>query len=257
MTVYLDGVFILNFLVDLFLILGTNRLTGYPPGIKAAFGAAFLGGIYGGACLLPEFRFLGSIPWRVVFLGLISVIAFGFNRSAVHRGAIFVLLTMALGGLASGAGIMDFGAVSICALLLWLLCRVGFPGGTQQRRLIPVELNWQGRSVKLLALQDTGNELRDPLTGERVLVCGADVGESLLNLPKECFADPSKILLDAALPGLRLVPYHSVGQPGGMLLALRLKGSVINGKSADPLVAFAPEEIGKGKEYRMLAGGIV
>lgn len=255
MQIYLDAVMALNFIVDFFLLLGTNRLTGYPPGLKRTSAAALLGSIYGAVCLLPEFRFLGSTLWRFVFLGLMSMIAFGINSSALSRGAIFILLSMALGGISTGFGVVDFWAVCICAGLIWLLCRIGFRDPIGNQRYIPVELNWQGRTVKLMALQDTGNTLRDPLTGEQILVCGADVGEELLNIPRTCFSDPVETISSGTLPGLRLVPYHAVGQSNGMMLALRLKHVKIDGRASDPLVAFAPQEIGKGETYRMLTGG--
>lgn len=257
MHVYLDGVMILNFLVDLLLILGTNRLTGYPPGYRRAMLAAGLGAIYAGAAFVPGFRFLGSVFWRIMFLGLISMLAFGLDLSAVRRGAIFLLLSMALGGIASGIGLPDFGGLCICALLLWLLCRMGFAGGAGQREYVQVQLRWNGRRVQLLALKDSGNLLRDPLTGESVLICGADVGEELLGLSRSCFSDPAATLASGAIPGLRLLPYRTVGQTGTMMLALRLKGAVIGGRRSDPLVAFAPQEIGTGTCYRMLTGGNV
>ena len=256
MQVYLDGVFLLNFLVDYLLILGTNRLTGYPNRAGRGLTAALLGGVYGAACLFPGFRFLGSVIWRMIFLILMAVTAFGLNRSAFHGGAVFVLLTMALGGIASGAGVRDFGAVCVCGLLLWLLCRAGFPASQGRQVYQDVELRHNGRSVKLLALRDTGNTLRDPLTGEQVLVCGADVGEELLGVSRNCFSDPVAAVSSGAISGARLVPYHAVGQPGGVLLLLRLKGARIDGRETSPLVAFAPREIAKGEAYRMLTGGI-
>jgi len=254
--VYLDMVMLLNFLVDFLLILGTNRLTGYPPGAARAAGASFLGSIYAAACLLPGFRFLGNVWWRAVFLGLIALLAFGWDLSAVRRGAVFVLLSMALGGIAGGVQVRDFPAICLCAVLLWLLCRMGFGGQVGGKEYVPVELNWQDRSLKLLALRDTGNTLRDPLTGEQVLVCGADVGEELLRLPREAFLDPAGTLASGILPGARLIPYRAVGQPGGMLLALRLKDVKIGKQQANPLVAFAPQEIAEGEAYRMLTGGM-
>lgn len=256
MLVYLDGVMILNFLVDLLLILGTNRLTGYPPGYRRAIVAAGLGAVYAGAAFLPGFRFLGEMLWRTVFLGLMSVLAFGLDLSAVRRGAIFLLLSMALGGIASGVGLPDFGGLCLCALLLWLLCRMGFSGGGN-REYVEVLLKWNDRRVQLLALRDTGNLLRDPLTGESVLVCGADVGEELLGISRSCFSDPVGTLASGTIPGMRLLPYRTVGQTGTVMLALRLKDTVIAGRSSDPLVAFAPQEIGAGTCYRMLTGGNV
>ena len=120
-----------------------------------------------------------------------------------------------------------------------------------------MELNWQGRCVRVLALQDTGNTLRDPLTGEQVLVCSADVGAELLGIPEGRFSDPVSLLASAVLPGLRLIPYSAVGQPAGLMAALRLKNVRIGGVNRDPLVAFSPQRIGSGEEYRMLTGGIL
>ena len=102
MHIYVDLVAVLNTIVDFFLILGTNRLAGFPPGYTRSAAAAAVGGIYGGACLIPDFAFLGSPVWRAVCLAAIAVIAFGWNRSALQRGGIFVLLSMALGGIAMG-----------------------------------------------------------------------------------------------------------------------------------------------------------
>ena len=77
MAVYLDLVILLNFLVDFLLLLGTNRLSGFPsaPG-RCALAAAF-GRIYAGVCLLPGLRFLGNLLWRSVTMCLMAWIAFG------------------------------------------------------------------------------------------------------------------------------------------------------------------------------------
>lgn len=257
MTVYLDLVMLLNFLVDFLLILGTNRLAGYPTGAGSGAAAAALGGVYAGACMVPGFAFLGNFLWRMVSLVMMAVIAFGWNRSALQRGAVFVLLSMALGGLALGFGRGSFSVLLLSALLMYLLCHVSFRGSIGQRDYIPVELCWNGRRLSLIALRDTGNTLRDPLTGEQVLVAGADVGMELLGLTRQQLQRPVEALASGRIPGLRLIPYRAVGQPGSMLLAVRMPGARIGKRNDDPLVAFAPEELGRGEVYRMLTGGTV
>lgn len=257
MTVYLDLVILLNFLVDYLLILGTNRLAGFPPGYGSGGLAAALGGIYAGGCMVPGFAFLGNMFWRIVFLALVAIIAFGCNRSALQRGAVFVLLSMALGGIAVGFGRSSFSALMVSALLMWLLCRFSFRGGVGQREYIPVELNWEGREISVIALKDTGNTLRDPLTGEQVLVAGADVGEKLLGLSEHQLCHPVETLASGIISGMRLIPYRAVGQPGSMLLAVRFRNAKIGNSYEDPLVAFAPEELGRGEVYQMLTGGVV
>lgn len=255
--VYVDLVAILNFLVDFLLILGTNRLSGFSPGYCSAAAAAVFGGIYGGACLLPGFAFLGNNLWRFVSLFLIAIIAFGWNRSALQRGAVFVLLSMALGGIAVGMGQGSVWMLLLSAMLMWLLCRVSFRGSVGQREYIPVRLCWEGRELSIIALKDTGNTLCDPLTGEQVLVAGADVGLKLLGLTEHQLRHPVETLATCKRSGFRLIPYHAVGQPGGMLLAVRFLEAQIGNKSAQPLVAFAPEAIARGEMYQMLTGGVV
>ena len=257
LRIYMDLVMLLNFLVDFLLILGTNRLAGYPVGAKRGAAAAALGGIYGGMCLVPGFRFLGNTLWRLVSLMLMAVLAFGWNRSALQRGAVFVLLSMALGGIAMGLGDGTFWMLVLSAGGVWLLCRVSFRGSLGSREYVPVELTWKGKTLSLIALRDTGNTLRDPLTGEQVLVAGSDVAEELVGLTEQQLQHPVETLAAGPLPGLRLVPYRAVGQPGGMLLAMRFEHAKIGRNVGSPLVAFAPQVLARGEAYRMLTGGAV
>ena len=257
MHVYADLVMLLNFFVDFLLILGTNRLSGFPPGYGRAAFAAAIGGLYGGACLLPGFFFLGNTIWRTVILLGIAVIAFGCNRSTLQRSGVFLLLSMALGGIAVGFGMSSFWMLVLSVLLIWLLCRVSFRGHVGEREYIPVKLCWDEREMTVIALKDTGNTLSDPMTGERVLVAGADVGMQLLGLSEYQLKHPLETLVSGTLPGLRLIPYHAVGVQRGMMLAVRFPQARIGGKPAQPLVAFAPDVISEGEQFQMLTGGVI
>lgn len=253
MEVYLDLLVILNFMVDLLLLLGTNRLSGFPlsPGRCAL--AAALGGVYSGACFLRGFRFLGSTLWRLVSLTLIALIAFGWNRSALKRGGVFVLLSMALGGIAVSFGRGDFFALILAAGLVWLLCRVAFGERVGGREYVPLELSYGDQTLSLIALRDSGNTLRDPITGEGVLVIGAEAARKLTGLTGEQLRSPLETLARCPLPGLRLIPYQAVGQGGSMLLALRFQQVKIGSRTQSALVAFAPQGLGEGQMYQALS----
>lgn len=252
---YLDLVVMLNFAVDFLLLMGTNSLAGFPkaPGRSAA--AAAVGGIYGGVCLLPSFRFLGGTVWRIVFLGIMAVIAFGWNRSAVRRGILFVFLSMALGGIALGIG--NGGALALigAAAGVALLCAVGFQGKAGSQKYSTVELQLKGKSRRMTALHDTGNTLKDPVTGRQVLVVGADAARDLLGLTPQQLASPVQTMAEAKVPGLRLIPYRAVGNPCGMLLAMKMDEVRIDGVRKDMIVAFAPQRLGYDG-VDALAGGI-
>ncbi len=257
MTVYMDVAVLLNFLVDFLLLLGTNRLCGYPPGWGRAAVAAGVGSLYAGACLLLPMRFLANALWRCVSLVIISCIAFGISKSALRRGVVFVLLSMALGGIAMGIGNGGFWAIAAAALGVCVLCAVGFRETIGSVSYVPVELSYGGKSVCLTALQDTGNTLRDPVTGRQVLVVEADVARKLFGLTQQQLRAPVKTMTQAQLPGLRLIPYRTVGQPAALLLALRL-GSVKIGKwTGSTLVAFAPDELSREGAYQALTGGLI
>ena len=255
--VYADLVMVLNFLVDLFLLAGTNCLAGYSPRWKRCALAAAFGAVYAGVCVLPQFRFLGNFFWRLVSLGLLSVIAFGYNRSALRRGILFVLLSMALGGIALGMGRGGFAGLICGAAMLSILCIFGFRGKVGQAQYISVQIRRQRKAYTLTALRDTGNTLRDPVTGQSVLVVGADVAWDILGLTPSQLKNPIDTMQTAAISGLRLIPYRAVGQPGGMLLAVNMDAVWIDGQQAGKLVAFAPERLQMDGAYQALAGGLL
>jgi len=257
MNVYLDLVVLLNFLVDFLLLLGTNRLSGFPPGIKRSLIAALVGGIYGGACVLTDFRFLGNPYWRFICLGAIALIAFGWNKSAVKRGGVFVLLSMALGGFASGLHESSFLMLVVSAVLMWGLCRISFGGRIGGRQYIPVEIVLQNETLRLTALCDTGNMLRDPLTGEQILVVDKQIAQRLTGLNTSQLKNPMETMLSGVEKGMRLIPYRAVGQPGSMLLGKRFQEVKIGSLRRSAVIAFAPELMDRGNMYQALTGGSV
>lgn len=255
MVIYLDLVILLNFLVDFFLLLGTNRLSGFPSQPWKCAGAALLGALYSGACLLPGMGFLGNILWRSVCLGMMGTVAFGWNPSALKRTGIFLLLTMAMGGVALCLGRGDFLSLVLCAVTCLLLSAVSFGGRIGGREYVPLQISLKDKTVNLIALKDTGNMLRDPVTGEPVLVIGGDTASELTGLTEEQIRHPLETLAAQPLSGLRLIPYRSIGNGGSFLLAKRFSEVTINGIRKSALVAFAAEGLGKGEMYQALTGG--
>ena len=255
MVIYLDLVMGLNFAVDFLLLLGTNRLAGFPPGYGRAAAGAMLGAVYAGACLLSGLRFLGNGFWRIVFLGLMGILAFGLQSSAWKRTGIFVLLSLAMGGLAMGMNRNTLGHLLISAIGIFFLCKVAFGGSVGGREFIPITISHGEHSASVIALRDTGNNLKDPVTGEQVLIFGPEAAGRLLALTREQLLTPLKTLTENPGEGLRLIPCSAVGNAGSMLLAKRFSCVKIGDRSTNALVAFAPERIGVGDVYQALAGG--
>ena len=255
MAVYLDLVMVLNFLVDFLLLLGTNRLAGFPsqPG-RCGIGA-LVGAVYSGACLLPGFRFLGNFLWRGVSLAFMGMLTFGWDGAALKRSGIFLLLSMAMGGIALCMGRGDVPSLVLCAVLCLVLSRVSFGGQVGGREYVPLKITYEDRTASLIALKDTGNTLRDPVTGEQVLIISSEIAGRLTGLTAQQLRHPMETLVFRPVPGLRLIPYRSVGNAGGFLLAKRFEDVVIGDRRQSALVAFAAEGLGKGEIYQALTGG--
>ena len=195
--------------------------------------------------MVPGFSFLANGLWRGISLGLMGWTAFGGNRSGWTRSVLFVLLSMALGGFAvsfntGGAGL------PLCAGALAMVCRIGLQG--RGREKVPLTVTYAGRTVRALALYDTGNGLHDPITGQCVTVLSPELGEKL-GIPAEVLRDPA----GAMVPGIRLIPARTVGG-GGFLAAVRCESVTVGGQPGGTIVAFAREKFGNG-EYQALTGG--
>ncbi len=257
MIKYVDIVMLLNFAVDLLLLIGTDYLSGYPPLWGRTALAAAVGGVYSGACFVPRFSFLGNGLLRIVSLGVIACIAFGVSKSALRRIVIFVLLSITLGGIALGIGTGGIWAVIAAVAMMLLVCIVGFGDGPGRAIYVPVELSYNGKQMRLTALWDTGNLLRDPITGDGVLVIDAGSAQALTGLTPRQLSSPISAMAEPPIPGLRLIPYKTVGHPAGFLLAMRLNDVTIGKRTGSCVVAFAPDGLSGKGTYQALAGGVL
>lgn len=217
--------------------------------------AAALGGLYAGACLVPGFGFLGGTFWRFVSLMTMGGLAFDLEKTALYPTAALGLISMALSSVVSElengrifSGFLAAGCV--CALFY-----VVFMKKKRNEAFVPVELCYKEKQCCLTALRDTGNTLKDPVTGSSVLVVDADVAWELAGLTKEQLKKPVEAMERNPVPGLRLIPYRTVGQPAGMLLAIRVPKMRIGRWQGSGLVAFAPEMLSPDGKFQALAGG--
>jgi len=255
MSGYAGLVMILNFLVELLLLLGADRLYGHLARWDRMLLGAGISGVYAGTCLLVRFAFLRTMACRILCLALVAWIAFGLSASAMRRGAVFVLLNLALGGLASGFKKESLWYLLVGAVVVIIMYLLGFYH-RDAGNYVPVELTYGDNSLRLIALRDTGNTLRDPVTGRSVLIVDADAARQLIGLTQQQLAAPVETIVTAGVPGLRLIPYHSVGK-AGFMLGLKIQNVRIGNRQGSYLVAFAPDGFDKKGTYRALTGGVM
>lgn len=284
-VIYLDSVWVLNTLMDYLLLLATAQLAGLPLRRRRLLAAAALGGCYAAAVFLPGLAFLSSPPAKLLSGVAIAGAAFWGQRRFLRLTLLFFIVSCGFAGSVLALGLITgsripsangifYTNVSAKVLLIsataaYVVLSVVFRacarhGGIGGER-IPVRIQLSGRLVELAALADTGCSLRDPMTGQPVLIAAASRLEPLWPawqaplLSPRALRDPTGALerLHAAgRDGLRfqLLPYTAVGVSGNLLLAFRSDCTWV-GKRAYPqlLVALSPNEL--GEEFAALWGG--
>ena len=246
----------LNVAVDFLLLMAVCRWEGISAPLLRLGTAALAGGGYAAACLLPQLNIFAGGVWQILCLATMSLIAFGMEYDTIRRGCVFSVLWLAMHGLALG-----FQQKNVWSGILWgalvLLVYLSGLDGKRGEAYIPVQIRYHGKLTQLTALRDTGNQLCDPVSGKPVLVVGPRVAGELLGLTRDQLNDPVTTLECHKIPGLRLVPYRSVGQGGGLLLAMHFTDVLLGEQQGAQIVAFCPNTIGSGGNFEALAGGAV
>ena len=281
MTVYVDLLFALNTMINYLLLRGSAALGGCPAVLWRLLGAAGVGGLYAALTVVPGLAFLQAGVAQVFCAAVMLLIAFGFRKHTVKQGLFFFALSFAFGGavllLVQAVepdcvilGGRAYYAVSMPAMLLLAGVCYGIAafvlkncGAHTGGDIVPVTLFLEGNCVVLRALRDTGNTLRDPVSGETVLIVEAALLLDLFpqsGMGRESFSDPVTAMenLSYLYPKCRfcLLPYRAVGVEAGLLLAVRCRGKI--GKKEQPLLAaFSPGEIGCNEMFNALWGGAV
>lgn len=284
MVIYVDSLLLLNFIINFLLLTATARITGAPiKRLRTGFGAA-IGAVYALMVILPDFGFLGSAAFKLVFAVLMAMAAFGISKklpryiltmfgvSMAFAGAVMAIEWMFGGALELINGI-PYLSIGFPALVLITGCTYALLGAVFNRagehsgkgELTDIKFELDGRQISATALVDTGNTLRDSVTNLPVAVVDYDILKNLLpkyvstTLDQRDVSDSLNLfgrLSDIGLGGkLRLIPYSAVGTDRGMLLALRCDRITVGDYSvANALAAFSPTSVSDGGGYVALVG---
>lgn len=275
-----EAMFALNAAIDAMLLVCSGRLCGACLSARRVCAAAALGGVYAVLALVPALGFLQNGLIRLCVMALMLLLAFGWGRKLPRLAVMFLASGCAFAGLVfamlqlTGTGLLrikggGFYPVSgralvmllaaCCAVVRLLFSACAQHSAAEQRELTLV---LGGSAAHVRALVDTGNTLKDPLTGEQVIVASWQVAARLLPgvpLRADAFRDAPELMrrLAALRPELRLrlIPYRAVGVEEGMLLAVRCRMEERGKKQRPVLVAFSPTSISGAEEYEALTGG--
>ncbi len=260
-VVYADILWLINFMMDFMLLWCTGHFGGFHTAWYRLCLAAVLGGLYGVGMVFPGLSLLYITGVKLLFPVVLLFVAFGrlgwrrFGKAFLY----FYLLSFAMSGAVMGGSALftRYGwlgrqaqPIHMMTLLFGvfaavLLGRFGLRYVKQnlqrETHLTEVKIKIEEKETIIRCMLDTGNALKEPISGNAVMVVEYQAIKKLLT--KEfCYQFEKKagekngairilnhfMLAATGNPTagcLALVPFTAVGKSSGMLLGLR-PGSV-------------------------------
>lgn len=269
-VVYFDQVFLLNFLLDLLILWSAGKLAQVRTSKWRLMAGAGVGALYSLALFFPWYEFLFTVFIKTAFSVIMVLTAFPkiTPRKFLSTLGYFYLTAFAIGGIMFGLayfiapsggpvemiqGILlvasrHFSLVLLVTVIIaFIMIKWGIPiikdKFFKKFFQVPLMVRFGQDKLKMEALVDTGNSLKDPITKMPVVIIEYDVLKEILPpAVREVFQqnnepDPMKLL--TSLTGstwgkrFRVIPFNSLGKNHGMLMGFRPDEiEVINGDTS-------------------------
>ena len=275
-AIYIDVLFFVNLVINIFLIACCATVLKLSAKPLRMLTSAALGALYSCLSFVGDFGILSSVAMRICFALLITLTAFGLCSigQLFKRCAVFFLLTVSFGIIALGVlyfsdiglklgGVIKNGVfyfnipmwyIILCCMISYLVITLWeklFKKRTS-RSFAKVTLEHLGKKVELKALVDTGNMLRDPFSGKKVLIAEAKVISTLFDFDTDTILSGN---CENLPEGFRLIPFSSLGAPNGLLAAF--VPDVISVESvtkSDIITAVFSGNLSQSGDYNALIG---
>ena len=265
--IYLDTLFLVNFLCDYILLLCTARVSGGEIRRILILLAAALGGLYACLCNLPDYPWLGHPIIKICCCILLCLIAFPREPNLLRCILIFLCISAMSGGLISAASLsykglnyLPLGLKSIFLIfsIVYFILSFFFRNipHTHSKQCHTVTVCLADKTVSFRALRDSGNELYDPITNRPVLVCHPTILQPLFSFSLPWDDDPFEQFtymsgMDTFRGRMRLIPCRTV-TGNGMLLGFQADSVVINGSPAPHIIAFSQSKFTSDSPYQAI-----
>lgn len=291
MTIYLDVVFIENLIMNYIILYGTAVIAKVIPKHIKLILASGVGALYAIIAYMSILKIYSCIILKVVLSVIIVYIAFNplsvkkmlkqlllfYLTSFVFGGAAFCLIYVVkpqdiimrngvyVGTYPLKIALLGAALGFIVVILSFKIIKTKL---SKKSLLCNVKINLNKRQVETVAMIDTGNLLKDPISNTPVIV----VEYSLLYdaLPIQILNNLENILggelenipedvKEKYISKLKVIPFSSLGKQNGMLLGI--KADEINIESDEEfitkdnvIVGIYDKSLTKDGEYRALVG---
>ena len=211
-VLYLDVYFLENVLLNLVLLIFTLILMGRHIRLIRLLSASMLGGVLALLPIILRLRYGIVYILLILLTGLLVItIASGIKSMSEQWTAMmyFYVMSFVWNRLFTGLERILGTKYTLCAAIVTAI--MGTVSGylydrkriVKKQTIYDVEVAQQGRKLTLKALLDTGNGLREPISGRPVSIMEREVYDTLCH--------------QTIQERYRVIPYHSIGKEHGIL----------------------------------------
>ena len=253
MTIYIDIIIVENLIMNAIILYATGLIAK----CKISFLRIFLASLVGAIYVFLEYIIKINYNLKIILRILLSIIIIfiAFNPQTINKMwkelVLFYLTTFTFGGIATyliyvlkpekiviknGVFIGNYvlKVIFIGAILGTLILVISFKitkskiSKKDLKRKVKITLN--NKSILLDALVDTGNMLKEPITGDSVIIVEKNAlytilpNDILKNIDKILGGDFNEIseeIKNEYMKKLKIIPFSSLGKQNGMLIGIK------------------------------------
>lgn len=291
MTIYVDIIIVENLIMNLIILYATGLILKIKVSFFRLLLASLIGAIYAALQYISNIKILSNITIKTFLSIIIIWVAFHPQnmKKMCKQLLLFYLTTFTFGGVATYliyvlkpqniimkngmyVGTYVLKVIFIGAILGTGILLVSFKISknkiSKKDMICKILIKLNGKEITLNTIVDTGNMLKEPITGNPVAVVEKN---SLYDvLPKEILNNTESILggdfgkipediKQEYIPKLKFIPFSSLGKQNGMLIGIKPeKLKVINEEMeeerADAIIGIYNKSLTKRGEYNALIG---
>jgi len=288
MTLYADMLFLINFIMNLFVLWIVRKITRSKKKIRwLLLGAGVMSLMYTAIVAVYALRFANVLLSSVIILAVGVLVTFGYTgrRSFIKQMLAAYIITFVVGGLGMSLFFLtdlpyavhflvsDMGfaraiswqlvlAGTAVSYVLIKLCIKFYEHHTLKRQLLcNVQICMGENEAAFDALVDTGHTLKDPLSQAPVIIGEFEQVKDLLpDRLKVLFYENNETKLtelvscaeDTFYKRIRMIPFVSLGRTNGMLIAFRPDMVHVQGIKHDAIVGIYNNKLCQSGRYHGL-----
>ncbi len=290
MTIYIDIIIVENLIMNYIILYATGLISKSKKSYIRMFLASLIGAIYATLEYVLKVNIYSNIILKTILSIIIVYVAFYPQdvKKMCKQLLLFYVTTFTFGGIATYliyvlkpqniiikngmyVGTYVLKVIFIGAIVGTIILVTAFKMAknklTKKDMICKVKIKLNGKEETVEAMVDTGNMLKEPITGTPVVVVERTSLYELL--PKEILNNTESILggdfekipeeiKNEYVPKLKLIPFASLGKQNGMLVGIKPeKIEVINEQTEEEknaIIGIYNKSLTKRGEYKALIG---